>query len=83
MSTSPFYAHGLGTVNSGLYMARREVDLRVWKRRLIEILKASPSKERKFLRWVVCEREKSCGLLKYIREVLEEGELEVFPETFL
>jgi len=54
---------------------------KAWKRGLIDVLKKSPSKERKFLRWrFIATRSYS----DYPRSrVLEKGELEVFPETYL
>lgn len=51
----------------------------MWKRGLIDVLKDSPSKNRKFLRWSVASRR---DYLMRIA-VLENGELEVFPETSL
>lgn len=51
----------------------------VWKTHLIQVLKDSTSKERKFLRW------KLIGSLWFVAKgvVLEAGELEVLPETSL
>ena len=57
--------------------AKTKVDLKAWKRDVIEVLKGSPSKDRKFLRWKVYKGERryrnSTGFL------VEEGELEVLP----
>ena len=79
---SPFRADEVGKANDELYAARIETDLKAWKERLIEVLKDSPSKERKLLRWEVCEKRRSYSF-GYLDVVLEEGELEVLPETFL
>jgi len=56
-------------------------DLEAWKRYLVEVLRDSPSKERKFLRWRVREHWNH-GFIWYTIDV-EEGELEVLPETSL
>ena len=53
---------------------------RVWKRGLIEILKNSPSKERKFLRWTVTS---TSGPFGYRERISKSGELEVYPGTSL
>lgn len=50
----------------------------MWKIHLIRVLKESPSKERKFLRWKVSGSRMDCGVAEYI---VENGELEVLPET--
>jgi len=66
------------------FRARTETDLNVWKRHVVEILKDSPSKEHKFLRWEVYETRRSpYGIFGGTKVILEEGELEVLPETFL
>ena len=57
------------------------MDLETWKRHLIEVLKDSPSKERKFLRWKVTEVPNFT--YPHHDVVVEVGELEVLPETFL
>ena len=51
----------------------------VWKIHLIQVLKDSPSDERKFLRW------KLIGSLWFVAKgvVLEAGELELLPEKSL
>ena len=59
----------------GLLKERR----RVWKKGLVDVLKSSPSKERKFLRWRVTRDFPRSNLEK----TLEKGEFEVFPETSL
>ena len=58
---------------------RNLVLLVVWKTHLIQVLKDSPSEERKFLRWNLI------GSLWFVAQdvVLEAGELEVLPETSL
>ena len=53
--------------------------LTIWKAHLIQILKDSPSEERKFLRWKLVESLWFLG--KDI--VVMAGELEVLPETSL
>ena len=51
---------------------------RAWKWGLVDVLKSSPSKERKFLRWRVTSSR------TYPKShVLETGELEVYPGTSL
>jgi len=81
-TTSPFYTDA-GTAQSELYKAQAKTDLITWKAYLIEVLKDSPSKERKFLRWKVYEDQRRRGIPRGGHVVVEEGELEVFPETSL
>lgn len=81
--TSPFYPDETGTAKSELYRVRAETDLGVWKAYLIEVLKDSPSNERKFLRWKVYKSLRHHGIPRGIQVVVEEGGLEVFPETSL
>ena len=82
--TSPFYTGETGTADGELYVARIEADLKAWKRHLIEVLKDSLSEERKFLRWATFEQQGSRGFARFLQPmVLEEGELEILPETFL
>ena len=81
-TTSPFYGlEEAGTPKGELYRTQAKADLTVWKRHLIEVLKDSPSKERKFLRWKVCGSQR--GISRSVQVVIEEGELEVLPETSL
>jgi len=79
--TSPFYPGETGTPASELYGTQVKVDLNTWKAYLIEVLKNSPSKERKFLRWKVGQNIHAVHRGYHV--VLEEGELEVFSETSL
>ena len=83
--TSPFYTGEAGTAGGELYAAWIQVHLKAWKRHIIEVLKDSPSEERKFLRWATFEQQGSrSGFARFLQPiVLEEGELEVLPETFL
>ena len=69
-----------GTARSEFYKARAKKDLEVWKTYLVEVLKNSPSKERKFLRWRVYKGHRRRGTPREV-QVVVEGELEVFPET--
>ena len=69
---TPFCVDGLDTANG----ERIKTDLKAWKRHLVRVLKDSPSKEPKLLRWKVYENQRSSA-------VPEERELEVLPETFL
>ena len=69
------------TANRELRRARMETDLKAWKVHLIQILKDSPSKERKFSRWKVSESQLYCDISEDIVIVVEDGELEVLPET--
>jgi len=82
-TTSPFHAVGPDTAKSDHYKAQVEMDLKAWKACLVEILKDSPSKERKFLRWKVYKSQRHHGISRGAQVVVEEGELEVFPETSL
>ena len=51
-------------------------ELETWKRYLIDFLKDSPSRDRKFFRWNVAQlTEKSSGIRRAWK-VLEAGELE-------
>jgi len=52
-----------------------------WKEGLIGVLKDSPSKGRKFLRWIVVRIYDQSDGNRLVREVLEAGELEVLPES--
>jgi len=81
--TSPFHPDETGTAKSDLYRTQVEMDLKAWKACVVEILKDSPSKERKFLRWKVYKSQRPHGIPRGIHVVVEEGELEVFPETSL
>lgn len=47
-------------------------DLKAWKKRIIQILKDSPSAERKFLRWKIWKKTSY-----HTWEDVEEGELDV------
>ena len=58
--------------NSGPHLAGAARDLKAWKKRTIQVLKDSPSVERKFLRWKVHKR-----ITHDMREAVEKGELEV------
>ena len=53
--------------------------LEAWKPRFIDVLKNSPSKNRKFLRWNLVRLTMQPGDPRYMWEVLEAGELEVLP----
>lgn len=55
----------------------RRNELEAWKRRVIDILKDSPIKERKYLRWKLYIYRGLPYNLVDIPKVLEEGELEV------
>ena len=82
--TSPFCPdEDASTAESELYKARVEMDLNAWKRHVVEILKDSPSEERKFLRWRVHKGQGLDGIFRGAQVVVEETELEVFPETSL
>ena len=55
-----------------------------WKRGFIDILKDSPSKDRKFLRWGVAHTRSYPGPnLPQSYDIVEKGELEVSPDTSL
>ena len=66
------------------FRAQTETDLKAWKRHVIEVLKDSPSEERKFLRWKVYEsRRLPYSVSRGTQVVLEQGELEVLPGVSL
>ena len=54
---------------------------KAWKSGLIDVLKSSPSKDRKFLRWMVFRTYLQPVDKYWAREVVEAEELEVFPES--
>lgn len=61
---------------------RRETFLERWKESLIPVLKDSPSKERKILRWELFELRRHPGYFHNgVVEVVESGEREVHPEV--
>ena len=60
---------------------KRETFLKEWTGLLIPVLKDSPSKERKFLRWKFSEIRRFC--IRGYTGVVENGKLEVLPETLL
>ena len=62
--------------NSRPHLAGAARDLQAWKKRIIQILKDSPSTERKFLRWKVHKR---VGYDTW--EDVEQGELGVELDT--
>ena len=53
---------------------------KTWKAGLIDVLKNSPSKDRKFLRWNLIQVYKQPADDCYVSEVAETEELEVLPE---
>jgi hypothetical protein len=71
----------MGPAKRELRRAQMETDLEEWKVHLIQVLKDSPSKERKFLRWKVSESQLYRDVSEDIVVVVEDGELEVIPET--
>jgi len=73
----------IGTAKGEVRRGQAETYLKLWKVHLIQVLKDSPSKERKLLRWKVSEREMPYGVTEYTVVVVEDGELEVLPETSL
>jgi len=52
---------------------------KVWKAGLIDVLKNSPSEARKFLRWNLAKTYRRPVDNRFIYEVVEAEELEVFP----
>ena len=54
---------------------------KAWKAGLIDVLKNSPSEDRKFLRWNLIHVYQKPADGCYVREVAETEELEVFPES--
>ena len=53
----------------------------VWKKFFIDILRDSTSEDHKFPRWRIARRRSFQTSWRY--DVVEKGELEAFPETFL
>ena len=80
-TTSPFYLDEATSEERELHRARAKVDLNAWKACLIEILKNSPSEERKFFRWRAYKGRRHHGFDTGVQVISEEGVLEVFPET--
>jgi len=58
-----------------------EEKMNAWKRGLTDVLRDSPSKDRKFLRWRIVYRRAFAVPQSY--GILKSGELEVFPRTSL
>lgn len=59
-------------------------DVRInWKRDFIGVLKDSPSRDRKLLRWKVIRRRDCMPPIIEFYEFLESGEMEVFPDASL
>jgi len=77
------YAEESAPAGCELRRARVEKDLKAWKGHLIKVLKDSPSKERKLLRWKLSEWQIGGSSSKDMPVAVEDGELEVFPETSL
>jgi len=77
----PFRLDEVGTTRGKLYRAETKRELKAWKRRVIEVLKNSPSKKRKFLRWKIYEGQRCDSVSGSV--LVEEGEFEVLPETSL
>lgn len=63
--------------------ADREQARKGWKRKLISLLKDSPSTERKYLRWRVAKCRPHSGGNGRAYDIIENEELEVLPETSL
>ena len=64
--------------------AGREKGRKRWKRELIDLLKHSPSTERKFLRWKIAQSYLRTGVdFGWAHDVVVNEELEVLPETSL
>jgi len=55
----------------------------VWKAGLIDVLKNSPSEDRKFLRWTLARSYRRLVDNRIIDEVVEAEELEVLSESSL
>jgi len=61
----------------GRLWAQTETGLKVWKRDVVKVLRGSPSKKRKLLRWKVYETQTRQDLHRGI--LVEEVEVEVLP----
>jgi len=55
----------------------------IWKKKLVDLLKDSPSVDRKFLRWKVVQTYRRPDSFYQAYDVVETEELEVLPETSL
>jgi len=56
---------------------------KAFKSDLIDVLKNSPSKDRKLLRWHLTQVHLEPATYCYTREVVEDEEFEVLPESSL
>ena len=77
------YAYTLDRPTVAVLRHRRaqiKTDLHTWKALLIRVLKGSPSKERKFVRWKLSERDVAFDPFECDFEDPASGELEVLPE---
>lgn len=80
LTASLFAKDELDTAESERRRAQIKIDLNAWKTHLIQGLRDSPSKERKFVRWKASEEYTPSPVLERNLVVVESGELEVFPE---
>jgi hypothetical protein len=52
-----------------------------WKQGFIEVLKNSPSKDRKFIRWRAIHKYRGTNPVRLLYKVWDSGEMEVFSHT--
>ncbi|KAF9782927.1 hypothetical protein BJ322DRAFT_182548 [Thelephora terrestris] len=81
--THLFSSDELDEIGREVYKDGRDGYIKEWKRLLIPVLKDSHSQERKFLRWTHSENHWYRYPSNGITDVVENGELEVFPTTSL
>jgi hypothetical protein len=81
--THLFSSDELDEIGLEVYKDGRDGYIKEWKRLLIPVLKDSHSQERKFLRWIHFENHWYRDPPNGITDVVENGELEVFPTTSL
>ena len=70
-----------GETEAQVRRGMRERYFKEWKKFLIPVLKDSPSKERKILRWELFELDRYRGYSGIGTEVVVSGEQEVLPEA--
>ena len=79
INVSECFRMGLALEECKRRKAQMKTVLSAWREHLIQVLKGSPYRERKFVRWkasVHCMR----GSILNVGCIVERGELEVLPE---
>lgn len=81
--TLPIFPDEMGEAEYELHRAQIKTDLKAWTLHMVQVLKDSPSKECKFLRWKISDTQAYRGVPGCNYVVVEKGELEVLPEISL